>query len=60
MYHEHQRPDRDQHIRIQWKNIKQGNVQCSLLSLVKINVHMNTQFTCNTVDMFKIEVEELR
>ena len=23
-YHEHQRPDRDQYIRIQWNNIKEG------------------------------------
>ena len=24
-YHEYQRPDRDQHIRVQWDNIKEGN-----------------------------------
>ena len=26
MYHEHQRPDRDQHIKILWANIKKGKV----------------------------------
>ena len=24
-YHEHQRPDRDQYIKVQWDNIKEGN-----------------------------------
>ena len=26
-YHEHQRPDRDQYIMVQWNNIMKGNVQ---------------------------------
>ena len=25
MYHEHQRPDRDQYITVEWKNIRSGN-----------------------------------
>ena len=26
-YHEHQRPDRDQYVMINWNNIKEGNIQ---------------------------------
>ena len=29
-YHEHQRPDRDEYILVEWNNIKEGNVQQSL------------------------------
>ena len=34
-YHEHQRPDRDQYIRIEWKNIREGMYKC-LHSIIKI------------------------
>ena len=40
-YHEHQRPDRDEYVMIQWNNIEQGN-QNYTLRVTYQNVHVDT------------------
>ena len=38
-YHEHQRPDRDQYIKVQWNNIREGNLHLSWQSLIIIYIN---------------------
>ena len=52
-YHEHQRPDRDQHIRIVWENIKRGDCLlqlnsclCASYTYICINTSTCIHFRC--------------
>ena len=40
-YHEHQRPDRDEYVMVQWNNIEEGNQSYALIVTYQ-NVHVDT------------------